>query len=200
MIPWLSVAIAGLCVWLPFSGLPFEGLALTRSGVEQGELWRLWTGHLVHGGPSHLFWDVAAFAALGWQAERRLGARALAALLAFAAAAVSVGTLALAPGLDWYCGISGLDTALFAWLVASDARRTPLERSLWAAALAAKLAYEFSTGSMLFAHAAGLPPAPHAHLLGAAAGLMSAVSTRRGAPAASPLRVERAPLCSARHV
>jgi hypothetical protein len=100
--------------------------------------------------------------------------------------ATSVTFLAGHGDLPVYRGLSGLDTALFAFLAASiyqDAR-TFGDRALgavakWAlAGLVVKTAYEVLTGDTLFvdSDAAGFIPLPTVHAVGAAVGLLIAVA------------------------
>lgn len=171
---WVAGTTAAAAYVVPGA---FEALSFQRPEILAGEWWRLLTGHLTHGSLTHLVWDVALFLLLGIQAERRFGAR-YPLLLAGSAVAISLGLLVFLPGLEWYCGLSGIDTALFGALVAADGRRAWREgdrtilalNALWVAGLGLKIAYEYGTGQMLFVHTEGLPPIPAAHLLGAAAG------------------------------
>ena len=50
-------------------------LIATTDGLERAELWRLWTGPLVHGNAGHLIRDVSVFLLLGLVYERELGWR-----------------------------------------------------------------------------------------------------------------------------
>ena len=81
--------------------------ALDRAAVLDGEIWRLWTGHLVHGSPYHLAWDVAALVGLGLLFERALG-RHFTRLVLVGGAFVGGGVLALQPGVETYLGLSGV--------------------------------------------------------------------------------------------
>lgn len=169
----LAAASALCCAWPELA----PALALDRAAVLAGEIWRPWTGQLVHGGLSHLAWDLAAFLLLGWRLEPLLGRRYPAFLLA-AATAVGAGVLAFLPGLASYRGLSGVVTAQYAYLALDDGARGAREGDrlllaasvLCAAALAGKLVYEQYFGAMLFASTPGLVPVPLAHLAGALAG------------------------------
>ncbi|MFT5734957.1 MAG: hypothetical protein ACI8WY_003642 [Planctomycetota bacterium] len=88
-----------------------SGLQLERNGIASGELWRLWTGHLVHGSSDHLIYDAGAAALLFIALE---GPVRSALRLLWIAPAVSLLLLIALPGLDHYYGLSGL---LHAWTV-----------------------------------------------------------------------------------
>jgi hypothetical protein len=96
------------------------------------------------------------------------------------------------PSLSSYCGLSGIDSALFALLVADVLRRAVAARrralvvaaGLVAAAFVAKIGYELTTASTVFVEAAGMP-VPLAHVIGAVGGLLCGAtrSSRDGSPA-----------------
>jgi rhomboid family GlyGly-CTERM serine protease len=96
----------------------------SRKAIMQGELWRLFTGHLSHWSLDHLQWDLASFVLLGAIAERN-GRTRFIALVAASALAISIGLLVAQPDLDFYRGLSGVDSALFV-LVCASALRTSL--------------------------------------------------------------------------
>lgn len=90
-------------------------LELDRQQVLSGEIWRIWTGHLVHTNMLHLLLDIIA--ALGiyfaFFSKIKLGE-----LLAYGFAftpLISVALLRIYPELDWYNGLSGLLHALVAY-------------------------------------------------------------------------------------
>ncbi len=182
VLTWVVAASAAAAYVMPGG---FEVLSYSRPEILGGELWRLLTCHITHGSFTHLAWDVALFLLLGIQAERRFGRR-YPALLAGSALAVGLGLLVFLPNLEWYCGLSGIDTALFGALVIHDGRKAWREgdrtllalNALWIIGLAAKIGYEYATGQMMFVHTPGLPPVPAAHLLGAAAGMQILILTR----------------------
>lgn len=185
-VPKWTLALASLCAaaWL----LPgvFESMLLERAAVLSGEFWRLWTGHLAHASGSHLAWSLLAFVLLGVRVEPLLGSR-YPTFLAACAAAVGLGVLAFLPGLQRYCGLSGVDTALYAYLLLADGARGRREgdsllfgaSAVCVVALAGKIGFEYATGGALFAAIPGLEPVPAAHLLGALAGA-GAFAARQG--------------------
>ena len=88
-----------------------DWLALEREAVLTGELWRIWSGHLWHGGPALAVWDLAAIALLGSWIERRSRAELLAAL-GLGALLSSAAVLVLRADLASYQGSSALASAL----------------------------------------------------------------------------------------
>lgn len=151
--------------------------ALQRGAVASGEVWRLWTAHLVHFGWRHALFDALALALLARGVLCTVPLRRLLVAGLGVAPLLSLAVLWLQPGLREYRGASGLVVALLAWLVVDTWRQRRAGRG-WlgfaAAALVGKLAWEAWPG-----HAAGslvLPPgvsvAWSAHLAGALLGAL----------------------------
>lgn len=95
----------------------FESLVLEREAMMAGQWWRVWTGHLAHTGPTHLFGNLAALTMLlGWARSRHL-LRPCLLYAALAAPLISISLLAMLPWLEWYAGLSGLLHSLLALLL-----------------------------------------------------------------------------------
>jgi membrane associated rhomboid family serine protease len=145
-----------------------DALALTAAA--RTEVWRLWTGHLVHYDLAHLVTDAMAVAVPLALVDR---ARRCAILLALPliAPAVSLALLA-AGGFDEYRGASALAMAI--WIIASLSlleSKGRTDRACGSALLIliiTKLAAE-TAGLGHVWH--GIPPSPLAHACGAVAGL-----------------------------
>ena len=67
-----------------------EWLQLDRGGLEDGQVWRLFTGHFAHWSADHLWWDLAAFVVLAGFVESRSRGRML--------GCVAVSSLAISGG------------------------------------------------------------------------------------------------------
>jgi rhomboid family GlyGly-CTERM serine protease len=182
----VTVAIGGLCLLLACAGEPLSsGLAWERSAILHGELWRLWSGHLVHYSVSHAAADTLVLFVMGLYAEPLVGSRRFGAMLAGGALVLSLGLLALAPGLHEYRGGSGLGvlTAVLGGMLAW--RHHPASRLILccaALALASKTLWEACAHSAAFTDLpAGVTVAWQAHLLGALLGacLGRATDSRR---------------------
>lgn len=163
---------------------------LTRGGLRDGELWRLWTGHLAHYSVYHFAVDAGTFLLLGTLYERRYGTRRWALLTGVSALAVSLVFLAGERAFESYRGLSGVDCAAFAAALTVEARRSMRAAAVMGALFAAKLIWEQVTGGFLFPSAdlgsMGLPVLS-AHTVGAAAGLgMSILTWRRPRSPAAP--------------
>lgn len=143
-----------------------------RAAVLRGEVWRLWTAHVVHYGASHLAWNLAVFLpASGWL-ERVAPAR-LRWLLVLTPAAIGVVLLATDPALARYAGLSGVATGVVTLLALTKLGAPGGDAFFWRAVLAlivVKIAVETVWRMPVFA-AFDRPEVhtmPVAHLVGAA--------------------------------
>ncbi len=116
---WLRGLCAGFNVALILAALALiftpaltELLAYDRQAILSGELWRLWTGHLVHYGLRHALTDVGVLClviALSWR-ETNMVFTAFALWLGMPL--ISLGLLLSVPSLYEYRGASGIDILL----------------------------------------------------------------------------------------
>lgn len=182
--PLASAGVALACAalaWAPAAVI--QHLAFDRQAILGGEIWRLWSAHLVHFSLQHALLDGAVFFFVASVAEHAIGTRRLGIALALGAPFIGLGLLAAVPGLAYYRGASGLATmaALLAGAAlwrGSAARRRVL--ALLALGLAARTAAE---ACGISASVAGLPDhvalAWQAHVLGASAGGLMVLAGRR---------------------
>jgi rhomboid family GlyGly-CTERM serine protease len=193
------------------SALPAaHALAYTALGIEKGQWWRLWTGHLVHYGSAHLWGDLLAFAVWAALVESE-SRRVLLATLLCGAPLLSCAFWLACPQLGEYRGLSSLDAALVIELIvlrgfaprASAAGRGLgpwLTRALGSRALRAvgwlslglfalKTAYEYAAGHALLAPdlGQGVRLLPSAHAFGGLLGLAVCIVVQRLTPSASPV-------------
>ncbi|HLP08336.1 MAG TPA: rhombosortase [Opitutaceae bacterium] len=199
-LPFLTLALSVLA--LAISVIPGAAAALQfdRAALAAGGWWRFVAGHWAHWGGEHLAWDLVVFAVFGALLEAR-SRRGFAVVVAGSALAISAAVALGAPSLDFYRGLSGIDSALFAAFFAQllgDARRerTVLPALVPAVALlgfVGKSAYELATGATLFVTATGdFVVVPLAHVVGAGVG-MAVVATREVFRRATFLRTEPQP-------
>lgn len=90
-----------------------ELLRYERSAVAQGELWRLFTGNLIHLGWAHLALNGAALLTMGWLfgEERSLTGWSLDLLVC--SLFCCGGLFLFSPATDWVVGLSGVLHGLF---------------------------------------------------------------------------------------
>lgn len=133
------------------------------------ELWRLWTGHVVHYDLRHLALNVIA-ALPPFFAYPKAAAKAAAPLFAIAAPIISIVILVAAKPIE-YRGASALIMAL--WFLCPERKVGKLLIALASAKLIVETVHPF--GDAL----------PLAHWLGAAAGLIAARILRQCSPSSS---------------
>lgn len=116
----LAIAVAaGLAFAWPAVS---RGLIYVRTDILAGQLWRLWTGHLVHFSANHLLWDLAVFVPAGVWLEwiTPPGTRWFYLL---APPTISLLLFFSDPALSHYAGLSGLATGLLVLLALVQLRR-----------------------------------------------------------------------------
>lgn len=190
-VPWvvgrfplltLGLTVAAFAIGM----LPGAAAALQfdRTALAGGEWWRFVTGHWTHWGGEHLAWDLVVFAVFGALLEAR-SRRGFAVVVAGSALAISATVALGAPSLDFYRGLSGIDSALFAaffaqLLGAAWRERVVLPALVPAVALlgfAGKSVYELVTGATLFvATDSNFVVVPLAHVVGAGVGVAVVVA------------------------
>lgn len=143
----------------------FDAMALHRTAVATGEVWRLWSGHLAHLDIGHAAINMAALALAATIAARMHCLPALLKASVLLMPAISLGLLLTAPTLQWYVGLSGLLHGWAAWLLV---RRGGWPMLAGLSVLAAKLVWESLPGSD---RADVFPVVIEAHRVGAILGL-----------------------------
>jgi rhomboid family GlyGly-CTERM serine protease len=178
---------------------PFDDAAhwfqFDRTAIAAGQHWRWITGHFVHWTASHLCWDWLVFALLTMWIAREHTQRYLLCVAA-SAAAISLGVWLWQPNLASYRGLSGIDSALFAWVALAQLRQAVTHRQKYLATACglalvgflAKTDFEWRTGQTLFVQAdPAFVPVPLTHIIGALVGVAAAgpMSCQRVGPAIS---------------
>lgn len=170
--------VAVLATWSPTAA---SVLLWDREAIARGQLWRSFTGHLVHAGSNHLFWDAAVFLITGGFIEVRRRRAFRIGILMFGGL-IGAALLVLAPAMDFYYGLSALCTTTFVWMLGVSYREATAKTDSFlqfASLIAlliivAKIIFEFATGRTLFVSelAYGVQPLPVAHALGLTFGMM----------------------------
>lgn len=191
-IPWVTLLLgAGAVLAFAAGPLAFDWLVWRADWLQTGQAWRVLTGHFVHASASHLAWDVGAFVVLGSFVEPA-GRRRLLGLLGVTLLLSEV-ALRVGGRFELYCGLSGLDMALFVsasfqLLEKGRAEADWLLKGLGGGGLAVsigKVGLEGFAGTPVFVSdlQAGFSVAAEAHLAGLAAALLAQVflaKTKRG--------------------
>ena len=128
---------------------------------------QLLTCHLVHWTAAHLFYDALCLAVLGLLLSRQ----ELLLTLLFAAPIVAITALWLHPELSSYCGLSGVNCALFAYFAVKIGRERKLLGAVALTAILLKTGVEIHSGHTFFA-TDGFIPVHSAHLVGIMVGVI----------------------------
>jgi rhomboid family GlyGly-CTERM serine protease len=82
-------------------------LLFLRDNIQQGQLWRIWTGNLVHSNYYHLALNLAGFWLFLFIFKDLMNATQLLVTLILLISGVGLGLYFLNPTLYWYAGFSG---------------------------------------------------------------------------------------------
>jgi rhomboid family GlyGly-CTERM serine protease len=122
---WLAIAalIAGMAVLQALPADARAALRFDRAALLDGELWRLFTAHLVHLGWAHWALNAMGLVLCGVLANPLPSPGRLLARLAVLGLGVSLMLLAFDPSLTHYVGLSGVLYGLFVLTLWPQARR-----------------------------------------------------------------------------
>ncbi len=175
-MPKVSLLVALVCALLLLAPEDLgAALAYDRQLVLDGQLWRLWSAHLVHFSLRHALFDGAVLVVLGMALEPALGARRMALALALAAPVITLALLVLVPQMTHYRGASGLGMMLAVGAGGLLWRSNPGHRPLLVLlglALVARLGADMlDLGDAVTTLPSWVAIAWQAHLVGAACGV-----------------------------
>jgi len=122
----LAIVLSLICGILACApGEAVNWLSLDRHALLSGEVWRLWTGHLVHFSAMHAAEDIMLLFVVTAIAEREIGGWATGIALLVGAPLISLSLILLVPDLALYEGSSGLSAFLGFIVGALIWRRSP---------------------------------------------------------------------------
>ena len=174
-----TIVLAALCsvlVFIPENTMAW--LAYDRQAILAGEIWRLWTGHLVHFSVQHAISDIIALLILSKIAERGVGTRMMSWTLFICAPIISVILLITEPDLIFYRGLSGLSVFIGVAVGAVLWHRTSRLHgilTLLGVLLAGKIMLDVAGYPLLSSVPAGVKTAWQAHVIGAILGGLAAI-------------------------
>ncbi len=149
--------------------LRFEREALLHGG----QVWRLFTGHLVHLGWSHTGLNIAGLALIWALVGHRFNNWQWSAIIIALMLGISLSLLIFNPTLAWYVGLSGVLHGMLVAGAVADIRSGDKTAWLLLILIAAKLAWEQLTGALPGSEAAaGGAVIVDAHLYGGLFGLL----------------------------
>jgi rhomboid family GlyGly-CTERM serine protease len=173
---WVPLGLAVFSV-LAAAGAPAAQLRLRydRTGIAEGELWRLVTGHFAHLGTTHLILNIAGLAVVWLLVGGGYSLLNWAFVVALSLVVIDLCFWFLDPGLSWYVGMSGLLHALLVAGLVSRFRVAKAESLALATVIAAKIVWEQLIGPLPGSEfSAGGAVVVNAHLYGVVAGVLAA--------------------------
>lgn len=180
--PWLRLSamllvLTSLAVQI-FDSVLAEVLRYDRDAIIGGQLWRLFSGHLVHLSWTHLALNIAGLLLLVIGFGHGMGGACKWELvrMALLMLAVSLGLLVFNPELEWYVGLSGILHGLGVLIAVDLWRRGELVGLVLLVGLLLKVGWEqFGGGSgALLAASIGGSVIVDAHLYGLVTGIVMA--------------------------
>ncbi|MGK0674485.1 MAG: rhombosortase, partial [Halothiobacillaceae bacterium] len=178
LLPWWPPLLLGT-LWATLQALGGPATwGYERQAIEDGQVWRLLTGQLVHLNAIHLALNLLGLAGVMAVWGRELARpTVLLGMFLGSALAVGLGLWFLEASIDWYAGASGALHGLFAAGIVLATRINRMPQAVAALGLLLKLVLEahLNTGS---AELIGAPVIHTAHQLGACGGVVSALAWR----------------------
>ncbi len=144
-----------------------------RALVEHGQVWLLFTAHIVHLNWSHWALNMGGLAIVAFFFSPHASARQWLAVLFVSACVINVGLWWGMPEIRSYVGLSGVLHGLFLYGALREIRFYPASGYVLTAVLIAKLAWEFFNGALPGSEdMTGGRVLTEAHLLGAIGGVL----------------------------
>ncbi len=180
-----QVAAAILLICLAFAVFGDAGrdtFRYDRLQIENGEYWRLVSGHFVHLGTTHLLLNMAGLV-LVWLLVGRYYTRIQwLTVLAVTLAVTTAGFWFIDVHMLWYVGLSGVLHGLLLAGSIKGFRELPSESAIIIVIVVAKLAWEQFSGPLPGSESAtGGPVVVNAHLFGAIGGALASATLWRSA-------------------
>ena len=173
----LPIILAAICLVLALGGkVTSDLLRYEASLINNGEIWRLITAHLIHLGWSHTLLNIAGLALIWGLFWNTFDKTPWLVISLVSGLSISLGLYLLNPELTWYVGLSGVLHGLFVAGALGSIRRGDNREAILLVAIIGKLLWEQAYGPMPgTADIAGGPVIVDAHLYGAIGGAVSAL-------------------------
>ena len=173
----LPVILTAICLVLVLGGkITSDLFRYEASLINNGEIWRLITAHLVHLGWSHTLLNIAGLALIWGLFWNTFDKTPWLVITLVSGLSISLGLYLLNPELTWYVGLSGVLHGLFVAGTLGSIRQGNHREAILLVAIIGKLLWEQAYGPMPgTADMAGGPVIVDAHLYGAIGGAISAL-------------------------
>jgi rhomboid family GlyGly-CTERM serine protease len=168
-ILWLLLFIVSLALQIDW----VDSWRFNRQLVEQGQVWLLFSGHIVHLNWSHWALNMAGLAIVAFFFSAHASVKQWLAVLFVSACMINIGIWWLLPEIRSYVGLSGVLHGLFLYGALREIRFYPSSGYVLTTVLIVKLVWEFFNGALPGSEdMTGGRVLTEAHLLGAIGGIL----------------------------
>ncbi len=123
-LPILTLSIVLISMVSFFSSEIASVLIFDRQAILRGEIWRLFSSHLVHFTRTHLVYNLFAFGIAGWIVERKSSSLLLFLYICMAPV-MGMALLVFKPGMLFYGGLSGIACGLIYYIALLKMKEAP---------------------------------------------------------------------------
>jgi len=114
-LPWTYIVVFLAAGIVTASQTLRDFFVYNRYDIAHGEIWRIWTGHIVHFGWPHFVADGALFVVIGWALERSHPLCGKVSLIVLPLV-VSISLFWFDPSMNIYGGLSGVNVGLLVFM------------------------------------------------------------------------------------
>ncbi|MDT8282703.1 MAG: rhombosortase [Gammaproteobacteria bacterium] len=151
----------------------YDNWRFNRALVEQGHVWLLFSGHIMHLNWSHWVLNMAGLGIVAFFFSPHASFKQWLAVIVVSACTINIGIWFFLPGIDSYVGLSGVLHGLFLYGALREIRFYPVSGYVLTTVLIAKLLWEFFQGALPGSEQmTGGRVLTEAHLLGAIGGIL----------------------------
>ncbi len=168
-ILWLTLFIVSLVLQINW----VNDWRFDRDLIQQGQVWLLFSGHIVHLSWSHWLLNMAGLAIVAIFFSKHASVKQWLLVILLSAGVISVGLWWWLTDIRYYVGLSGVLHGLFLYGALREIRFYPASGYVLTTVLIAKLLWEFFYGALPGSEElAGGRVLTEAHLLGAVGGML----------------------------
>ncbi|MCP4413240.1 MAG: rhombosortase [Gammaproteobacteria bacterium] len=124
IIFFLIMAVIIIVLWLMGESAS-NMLTYHRSAIADGQIWRLFTGHLIHSNLWHLLLNLASLIMIGWLFSQHLSYKIWMILFTLSALMISFAYYFTAPQFEYYVGLSAILYAVIIIGALQDIKHQP---------------------------------------------------------------------------
>ena len=166
---WLFLFVVSLILQINW----VDNWRFNRALVEQGEVWLLFSGHIVHLNWSHWALNMAGLAIVAFFFSSHASFKQWLTVIIVSACMINIGLWWWMPEIRSYVGLSGVLHGLFLYGALREIRFYPTSGYVLTSVLIAKLTWEFFNGALPGSEdMTGGRVLTEAHLLGAIGGIL----------------------------